>query len=264
MIHLLRRLLLLPATVILLAAGTTGCYDRAAAPSTEPAAPPPATTTIGELHRLFTGETFVVESDVVVRGRVTSSDRAGNFYRTLVLEADGTAVEVMAGIDGLHNIYPEGCEVTVRLQGLALGQSYGVLQIGREPAPGSGYPTDYIGSRAALDQHLVRGDRKQILAPQLRTIDELTPGMAGCLIRVDGLHYTPEEPDEPATWSGYKRFSDDKGGEIETYTRLYADFADAAIPSGEAVLVGILQCTTQTDGSIRYILKMRDETDCWY
>lgn len=263
MTHLLHRLHLLLIGTLLLAVGMTGCYDRASEPSTEPATPPPATTTIGELRRLFAGETFVVESDVVVCGRVTTSDQAGNFYRTLVLEADGAAVEVMAGIDGLHNIYPAGCDVTLRLQGLALGQSYGVLQVGRAPAPGSGYATDYIGSRAALDRHLVRGTCKTPLAPTLRTIDELTPDMAGCLIRVDGLRFMPKNPEE-TTWSGYKRFTDDEGHEIETYTRLYADFADDAIPTGEVLLVGILQCSTRADGSTRYMLKMRDESDCWY
>lgn len=263
MTHLLRCLHLLLTGALLLTVGMTGCYDCASEPSTELTPTPPATTTIGELRRLFTGETFVVESDVVVCGRVTTSDQAGNFYRTLVLEADGAAVEVMAGIDGLRNIYPEGCDVTLRLQGLALGQSYGLLQVGRAPTPGSGYATDYIGSRAALDQHLIRSTCETPLVPTLCTIDELTPEMAGCLIRVDGLRFMPEDPEE-ATWSGYKRFTDNEGNEIETYTRLYADFADAAIPTGEVLLVGILQCSARADGSPRYMLKMRDESDCWY
>lgn len=260
-----RRLITL--TVLgLLFVSTAGCYDRAGAPEEGvPPTPPPATTTIKELYANFTGERFTVEGDVVIRGRVTTSDRAGNFYRTLVLESEGAAVEVMAGIDGLHNIYPTGCEITVRLQGLTVGSNYGMLQIGREPIPGSGYETDYLGSRAALDRHLIRGHHDGTTpAPERHLLDELTPDMAGRLIRVDGVHYDPQQPEE-ATWAGYKRFTDAEGNEIETYTRRYADFADYPIPTtGEVLLVGILQCSDRADGTTRYMLKMRDENDCWY
>ena len=111
---------------------SAGCYDDAGTPATT-IETPPATTTLAELRRLYAGRTVRIESDIFVRGRVVTSDRAGNFYRTLVLEEQGAAAELMAGIDGLHNVYPEGCELTVGLRELALGESYGVLQIGRLP-----------------------------------------------------------------------------------------------------------------------------------
>ena len=40
----------------------------------------------------------------------------------------------MAGIDHLHNDFPPGSRVTLRLKGLALGESRGILQVGRKPA----------------------------------------------------------------------------------------------------------------------------------
>ncbi len=240
----------------------TGCYDDAGTPSAV-AAVPPATTTLSELRRLYAGQTFRIESDAVIRGRVVSNDRAGNFYRTLVIEEDGAAAELMAGIDGLHNIYPEGCELTVGLKGLALGESYGILQIGRLPQAGSGYATDYIGSRAALDTHVFRGSGLVPVRPFVCSVAELTPHMAGRLVRIDGLRYAPQEPEE-GTWTGYKRFTDANGNTIRTYTRPYADFADREIPQCEVLLAGILQYTAGADGAPRYLLKLRDETDCWY
>ena len=234
----------------------SGCYDSAFGERTETTAAP-ATTTLGELCATFEGEAVAVESDLAVVGRVTTSDRAGNFYRTFCIEADGAALEIMAGLDHLHNDYPEGYTVTVRLQGWTLGRSRGVLQLGRAPVTDNGYPTDYIASRPALDRTVIRHDTPpQPVVPTLRTLDELTPAMCGTLVRIEHLRYSPE-PFAPSGWSGYKRFEDAAGAEIRTYVRAYADFAEHAVPAGPCALTGILQ----HDGS-RYLLKLRDESDC--
>ena len=147
----MRRLALL--CVALLAAG---CYDSRFGERGDDATPEPVTATIRQLREKFAGTTFPVTGDIVVSGRVTTSDYDENFYRTFCIEEDGAGIEVMAGIDHLHNDFPEGCQVTLRLRGLALGDSHGVLQAGRMPAAGSGFATDYIGSKAALDAAVTR------------------------------------------------------------------------------------------------------------
>ena len=78
-------------------------------------------------------------------------------------------------------------------------------------------------------------------------------------MRIDRLIYRPEDL-SGSTWSGYKRFADDEGAEIYTYVRTYARFADEEVPAGQVSLTGILQ-RDETGGG-RYILKLRDETDC--
>ena len=246
------RRMLLGAAVLL-----AGCYDSSFGERERTAEPEPSTTTIGELRARFEGSTVAIEGEVTVSGRVTTCDRSGNFYRTLCIESDGAGLEIMAGLDQLHNDYPEGCLLTVRLQGWALGESRGVLQAGRKPSAASGYPTDYIASRPALDRTIVRHDTPlQPLAPAVRTIGELTPPMCGTLVRIEGVRYSPDELSE-GHWTGNKRFADESGASIYTYVRSYADFADNEVPAGRCSLTGILQY----DGS-RYLLKLRDETDC--
>jgi len=244
-------------TLLLLALLPAGCYDSSFGENMEPAQEAPATTTLPELRRRFEGEPAVIESAATVRGRVTTSDRSENFYRTLCIEADGAGLEIMAGLDHLHNDYPEGCTVTVHLQGWVLAESRGVLQLGRKALADSGYPTDYIASKPALARTIVRsGEPPQPLAPTLRTLDGLTPRMCGTLVRIEGLHYAPEEL-SAGNWAGYNRFADDAGHEIRTYVRSYARFADCEVPAGRCALTGILQY----DGN-GYLLKLRDETDC--
>lgn len=254
----MRRLPLLCAFLLL-----TGCYDSRFGERSGGEEPEPATATIAQLRQLYAGTTVVIATDVVVSGRVNTSDAEENFYRTFCVEEDGAGLEVMAGIDHLHNDFPPGSRVTLRLKGLALGESRGILQVGRKPAAGSGFATDYLGSKAALDAAVSRtGEAPQPVAPALLTIAELTPKRCGTLVRIDGLSYTPEDL-TPGTWAGYKRFTDAGGAEIYTYVRNYAGFAGEEVPAGKSCsLTGILQYDDAGKG--RYLLKLRDENDCMY
>lgn len=114
----MRRLPLLCAFLLL-----TGCYDSRFGERSGGEEPEPATATIAQLRQLYAGTTFVIATDVVVSGRVNTSDAEENFYRTFCVEEDGAGLEVMAGIDQLHNDFPPGSRVTLRLKGLALGES---------------------------------------------------------------------------------------------------------------------------------------------
>lgn len=124
----MRRLPLLCAFLLL-----TGCYDSRFGERSGGEEPEPATATIAQLRQLYAGTTFVIATDVVVSGRVNTSDAEENFYRTFCVEEDGAGLEVMAGIDQLHNDFPPGSRITLRLKGLALGESRGILQVGRKP-----------------------------------------------------------------------------------------------------------------------------------
>ena len=205
----------------------TGCYDSRFGEPDDDGEGKPATETIAALRDRYAGTPFTVTGDIVVTGRVASCDRAENFYRTLCICDTEAGLEVMAGIDHLHNDFPIGSRVTLSLRGLAVAESRGVLQAGRPPAAGSGYATDYIGSRAALGAVLVRsGEALAAPSPAPLAIPALTESRCGTLVRIDGVRYTPEDL-SAATWVGYKRFTDADGNAVYTYVRRYARFADA-------------------------------------
>lgn len=130
-----------------------GCRDRFDVPDT-PADAPAANITIASLHAFLHAETVVVREELTVSGTVVSSDEAGNFYRTLVLD-DGTGgAELRIAEYNLYTICPPGCRLTVSLRGCALGERNGVLQIGLPPDAYSPYPTGYISSRVLLERLL--------------------------------------------------------------------------------------------------------------
>lgn len=222
-------------------------------------------TTLANLNKsVIDDEVLHFEEDIVVAGRVTSSDQARNFYRSIILEADGAAIELMAGQERLYNDYPIGSKLYIRLQGLVAARRYGILQIGSKPNAGSYYAVDYLGSKVALDQHVVRASAPLgELIPITVSLDQLTPTLCGRLVCIEGLRYLPESNSEgiiePNCWQGYRRFTDREGGIIYTYVRTYADFAEEPIPSGERKLIGILQYDAA--GAGRYSIKLRDEAD---
>lgn len=249
----MRRLLLLCCLLV------AGCYDSSFGVR-DAAARWVVSSTLAELNRLCRGEAVTIERDWVVEGRVTANDRGGNFYRSIVIEGDGAAAELKIGLDALHNDFPLGARVRVALQGLTVGRSYGVLQIGRTPTIDGAYAVEYIGSQAALDRCVQRADEEPLpIEPLTTTIAALSPEMAGRLIRIEGLLHAPETIVE-SVWNGYRRFTDRNGDVIETYVRSYADFATAKLPEGRCALTGILQYDAAGEG--RYLIKLRYAEDC--
>lgn len=217
---------------------------------------------IADLHEQVGSRRVTISEPIIIGGYVTTSDKASNFYRTLCIEDASGGVEIMAGIYDLHNIYPEGSYLTISLAGCAVGEHYGILQVGTETAAYSNYPTDYFSSRILLDKHVRCYDLRQNIAPKPVRIEELSPTLCGRLVNISSLTLTALSPsNESGAWSGYNIFADQQGNTIAVYTSAYASFADEIVPTQEVSLTGILQYG-DVEGEDMYIIKMRHEKDC--
>lgn len=246
---------------VLLAAG---CYDDAGVPAPKNDPLPEANFSLPDLSARCGDTPVRIVQDIVVAGRVTTSDEAGNFFRSVVLQEDGTGVELMAGLDDLFRVYPPGCRIAVRLQGLAMCRRFGVVQIGTMPAAGD-YAVEAIGVRALLDRY-VACETIDVLRPVPRIVafDELAPDMCGCLVQIEDLTPLPSEEDPTDwKWEGYRLFEDRAGNRIATYTSTYARYATSEIPKGPVTLVGVLQYGNAGSIGKSYMIKMRDENDCF-
>ena len=97
-----------------------GCgYDDFGEPHpADETAPLPNMSVATLRERCAVGPVAFSGSGVVLSGYVTTSDRADNFYRMLMLEDNSGAVEVCAGLYDLHNDYPVGCRLTLSADGL--------------------------------------------------------------------------------------------------------------------------------------------------
>ena len=244
-----------------------GCHNAADKPLITPDMPTP-TTTIARLHDVVGSGGVALGDDVVVEGRVVSSDVDENFYRTLVVEDEGAAVEVMAGMSELAAYYPVGLRVALRLGGCYANYGYGVLQVGRKGV--GSYAVDYLASREALDRVIVRSDDVAEVEPAVITIAELDRSMCGRLVSIEALHLVSASSVDieagellsDARWTGYTLFKDERGDSVALYTRDYARYAQAHIPGGEVAITGIVQWGKYDGGKECFQLKMRYESDC--
>lgn len=283
-----------------------GCYDSFDAPADKAAEAEKADITIADLVAMYRGSRVEISENLVISGRVTSSDRAGNFYRSLMVEqvpaAAGeageagkavvgetdaaavgekvaseavgervAAVEIRVALTEMHNIWPVGCGVTVRLQGLAMGESMGVKCIGLPAAEYSYNPVEYIGSRVEADRIIARTHGPEPFGIPNLYAPMLERQMCGRIVRVVALVPSEsggaaEEGAEVRRWGGTNLFEDDEDGtRIAVMVSDYADFASHAVREGRVAVTGILQYG-RPEGADEdmFILKPRDEGDILY
>ena len=134
-----------------------GCgYDDFGEPHpADETAPLPNMSVATLRERCAVGPVAFSGSGVVLSGYVTTSDRADNFYRTLMLEDNSGAVEVCAGLYDLHNDYPVGCRLTLSADGLTAALDDGLLRICLRGGSAT-EPVAPMESPAIVRRHLLR------------------------------------------------------------------------------------------------------------
>lgn len=217
------------------------------------------------------GATLTITDDIVVSGRVVSSDLAGNFYNTFFID-DGTgAIEIMAGMPDLDAIYRPDQKVAVHARGLAVGWRDGVMQMGLPPEPGSRYQTGYFYHRAVIRPYVTELHDVESVRPVELSLDGLDRKLCGRLVRIEGLHADPL-PATATTWAttqpapqvGYVKFRTSPADSIIVTTSGYASFALAPVPRERVALTGILLYGRGGGSREHYLLKLRDEKDISY
>ena len=162
--------------------------------------------TISELCALYkTGSPWVIDQDLIIAGKVTTTDQPGNFYKSLYIQDETGGIELKLGKNGLYNFYQEGQTLYVRLFGLTLGMygyksgnygGQGMVQIGYEDPSGS-YETAYLETSYLIDSHVFAGERGEKVEPEVITEDQLpqtydtqaTNPYIGKLVTLKGLRY---------------------------------------------------------------------------
>ena len=152
----------------------------------EPAAVEPAhmepNISIADLCAMYkTGSPWVIDQNLIIAGKVTTTDKPGNFYKSLYIQDDTGGIELKLGKNGLYNYYQEGQTVYVRLYGLTLGMygyksgnygGQGMVQVGFEDPSGE-YETAYLETTFLIDSHIFAGETGPVVEPEVITADQL-------------------------------------------------------------------------------------------
>lgn len=228
------------------------------------------TTTIAQLRQqVGTLGSSVINNDVVVSGRVTSSDEEGNFFRSLIVEDESGAMELRIKSYDLSSLYPEGLLVTLHLHGCAIGYNMGILQAGAKSAEYDYYDVGYLETKQSIERVIRRSTDVAKIAPRRCAIADIKREDGGRLVRIEGLtlrHTTSIDTLmgmtlNDATWQGYALFFDNKGDSIAVYTSPEARFAKEPITTTPLAITGIVQWCKYNGGEECAHLKMRYHTD---
>ncbi len=133
-----------------------------------------------------------IAEPLYTRGKVISSDRAGNIYKSLYIydEESRSAIELKLS-SGNYLFYPVGCELFVRLEGLTVGNYRGMLSIGAASGDAA-YSNDNIESAVMLAEHLFRGPQRGMSSADTLVVTpanyaSLSDDALGRLVRFEGV-----------------------------------------------------------------------------
>lgn len=144
-------------------------------------------------------KTYEVTEDYVISGKVISSDRAGNVYKSVYIydESSESAIELKLMVSN-YVYYHLGQTIFVKVKGLAIGNYRYNLSIGSMPSAtdiANGYANSNIDTRNQLDSHVFIGQLGELTAADTLVVNAsnyntLTDNDLGRLIRFEGLKYS--------------------------------------------------------------------------
>lgn len=247
--------------IVAMAISTASCSEDFDTPDIDaPVASLKPNTTIAELKATYWNpadnyiDTIRVAQSgehLVIAGRVISSDRAGNIYKSLVIQDATGALALSINANSLYVDYRVGQEVVIDLTGMYIGK-YSTLQQLGFPDYSAGYgwqatfmPYEFFRAHSQLNGY-----------PRPEAIDTLTISIADLsnsaenlqkyqsqLVRFNNVYFP--EGGEAAFCSAYKEntnrdLKDEYGNTIVVRTSGYANFWSTKLPEGHGDVVGIL------------------------
>lgn len=151
---------------------------------------------LSELVNMYNGDLidfneYITNSgvaDINTYGYVVSNDRAGNFYKTLIIqdkpENPTVGIEVRIDQTNLNAMYNVGRKIYIKLDGLAFTKRFDTYQIGVKNSSGRG--VDRIGVNDYLD-FIDRSSEIATIVPTTLAIADLTPNHINTLVKLENM-----------------------------------------------------------------------------
>ena len=233
------------AAVLLL----SGCSypERGRVPEEEEGGAASSVVTVEYLKSHYRGYPYTFTESYRIRGCVVSSDRSGNYYKTLAVLDGSGAIELKLDSERLFETYAMGCLVDVSCNGLTLGAYGGCLQLGT--APSQGYETGYVDEADIPAVVRIVGMAEEAVEPQAREIAALRPEDVGRFVSFDGVQFVAggraawcdRDADDASGFADTDRYVVDRSGNLlAVRTSRRAGFASWPLPAGSGRIEGML------------------------
>ena len=151
------------------------------------------TNTIQQVKDMYTfGGVTIISNDFIIEGYVVSNDKSGNIYKTISIQdkpVDPTqAIKINIDQTNLYTKYNIGRKIYIKLKGLAVGYSYGSIQIGKAVRSELGRIPDL-----EVDNYIIRSCDVETITPKKVAISDLNSSMLEMLIELDNVQFNANE-----------------------------------------------------------------------
>lgn len=221
-----------------------------------------ANTTISQLKQLFSGSPVEITDSLVIQGVVISSDKAGNFYKTLVIQDATAGISIRLDQADLYADYPIGRRIFVKCKNLWLGDYGNLVQLGgaldnSDPQNPGVLPIP----SAIIGTYLLKGKYNIAVTPITLTIDQLDNLYQNMLIRLNNTEFATAElgktyADAVDQSSENRNVTDCNGNSVILRNSGFAQFAGDTLPEGNGTLTAIFTVFGNT-----FQLVINDVTD---
>lgn len=221
--------------------------------------PPEKFTTFRAIHNRYkqavnNGNTIAqigTDEDIYIEGYVISSDAAGNFFEELIIQNKTDAsstdanprlgLKIDVNVPSLSDTYDFGRRVYIKLAGLTIGESNGVISIGTGNAP-------IVKQIQAANYRdiIIKTPHVATITPKISNIENLTESDENTLIQLNnmqlnrfqlGATFASEAIDE---FDGFRTFESCQSGvSIIMQTSTFSDFKSLVIPQARGTITGV-------------------------
>ena len=215
-----------------------------------------------------------VREDLVVAGRVISSDASGNIYKSLVIQDETGALSISLNGNSLYNTYRIGQEVVISLKDIWVGKYNSLQQLGYPEyyEKGGVWEATFLPLETFQDHAELNG------LPAPAEIDTIPATIAGLstdaaglrkwqsqLVRFDDVKFSDADGKNAFVTGDAttNRTIEDAGGNsIVVRTSNYSTFKDNLLPLGYGSVVGILSYYGSNASNGTWQLLLRSADDC--
>ena len=225
----------------------------------EPNIPQEQITTFKAMKSLYEqavngGNTTVViddETDLYIEGYVVSSDKSGNFFEELIIQnkVDDSSPDtdprlgfkVDINVNSLSDTYQFGQKVFVKMDGLTIGETSGVITIGK----GDAVQVNQI-QRAEYKDIVIRSNEIAEIIPKITGLAELDENDENTLIQLENMQLNRFELGATFASESFDEFdglrlleSCVSGIQMIMQTSTFSDFKSLIVPQGKGSVSGI-------------------------
>lgn len=211
-------------------------------------------TTIATVKSHYNFQTNMIynfrDTNAYFVGYVISSDEAGNFYKKLILQDKpsnpGAGIQILVDDTALFDTYNFGRKVYIKLDGLSLGYSNGVLQLGIQNR-GDVVPIPL----ALIDNHIIRSGETVAITPLSLEISEFQEKYKNIYIRLNNVQFNRNLVRDERRFSfsaeSIDRFDGERqiescrdGATANLSTSTFSDFRSLLLPQSSGSIDGVL------------------------